>query len=74
MSKLLNDLLVLKFVTKNGLKKNDLSGSQCYFNKNIRLELPMLISDLCDFSDISVVVKTIIRVTGTNNGNRRKKS
>ena len=33
----------------------------------------MLISDLCDFSDVSVVVKKIICVTGTNNGNRGKK-
>ena len=34
--KLLNNLSVSKFVTKNGLKINDLSSGQYSVNKNIR--------------------------------------
>ena len=33
----------------------------------------MLRSDLCDYSDIYIVLKSRINVTGTNNTNRRNK-
>ena len=36
ISKLLNDLIVFKFVTKKLVKVNDLSGGQYSVNKNIR--------------------------------------
>ena len=33
----------------------------------------MLRSDLCDYSDVYIVLKSRINVTGTNNTNRRNK-
>ena len=33
----------------------------------------MLKSDLCDYSDVYIVVKEKISVTGTNDANKRKK-
>ena len=33
------------------------SSSQCYFNKKIRFKTPMLRSDLCDYSDVHILVK-----------------
>ena len=33
----------------------------------------MLISDLCDYSDVYIAVKGRITVPGTNNANRRNK-
>ena len=41
-------------------------------NKKIRIETPMLRSDLCDFSDAYIVVKGIIAVTNPNNAKRNK--
>ena len=35
----------------------DLSGGQYSPNKNIRFKTPMLISDLCEYSDAYIVVK-----------------
>ena len=42
ISKLLNDSTVSKFVTRKWIEFNDLSGSQCSFNKNIRFRAPVL--------------------------------
>ena len=41
-------------------------------NKKIRIETPLLRSDLCDFSDAYIVVKGIIAVTNPNNAERNK--
>ena len=59
-SKLLNNSNVLKFVTKKWIEVNYFSGSQYSVNKNIRSKIPILRSDLCDYSDTYIVVKRTI--------------
>ena len=49
--------LLNKPVTKKWIEVNDLSGGQYSFNKNIRFKIPMLRSDLFDYSDAYIVVK-----------------
>ena len=41
-------------------------------NKTIRIETPMLRSDLCDYSDAYIVVKWTITVTDQDNAKRNK--
>ena len=72
-SKSLNSSTVSKFVTRKWIKLNDLSRNQYSVEKNIRFKLPMLRSDLCDYSDTYIVVKGRITVEGTINANRRNK-
>ena len=55
--KLLNDSNVSKFVKKNWIKVNDLSGGQYSVNENISFKTSMLRSDLCDCSDTYISVK-----------------
>ena len=73
ISKLLNDSIVSRFVTKKWIEVNDLSGGQYSVNKNVRFKTAMLRSDLCDNSDAYIVVKGRISVTGTNDANSRNK-
>ena len=47
ISKLINDSIVSKFLTKIWIEVNDLSGGKCSDTKNIRSETPLLRSDLC---------------------------
>ena len=61
---LLNDSTVSKFLTKKWAEVNDLSISQ-YSVKNIRFEISMLRSDLCDYSDAYIVVKRNIDFLAT---------
>ena len=56
ISKLLNDLIVSKFVTKKWIEVNDLSSSQYFVIKTIRCKASMLRSDFCDYSDAYIVV------------------
>ena len=42
-------------------------------NKIIRFKTSILISDVFDYSDVYIVVKGRISVTGTNNANKRNK-
>ena len=60
ISKLLNDLTVSKFVTRKWIKVNDLAGSQCFSNKNIRFKTPVLRLDLCGYSDVYIIVKATV--------------
>ena len=60
ISMLLDDLIVSRFVARKWFEVNDLSGSQYYVNNNIRFRTPMLRSDLCDYSDVYIVVKGTI--------------
>ena len=55
ISKLLNDSIVSKFVTKKWVEVNDLSSCEYSVNKNIRFKTSMLKSDLCDYSDAYIV-------------------
>ena len=62
-----------KFLTRNWIEINDLSGGQYSVKKNIRLKTPMLRLDLCDYSDAHIFVKKEITVRGDKNTNRRNK-
>ena len=53
-------MTVSKFVTRKCIAVKDLPGSHYSVNKNIRFKTPMLRSDLCDNSDVYIVVKGTI--------------
>ena len=59
MSKL-NDSTISKFVTKKWIEVNDLSSGKYSANKNLRFIFSMLGSDLCDYSDAYIVIKSTI--------------
>ena len=46
-----------RFVTKKWIEVYDKSEKNCNVKKDIRIKTPMLISDLCDFSETYIVVK-----------------
>ena len=73
ISKLLNDSTVSKCVTRKWIEVNHSTGGQYSVNKNIRFKTSMLRSDLCDYSDASIVVKKIVTVKGTNDANKISK-
>ena len=52
-----------RFVTKKLIKIYDQLEKNYNVNKEIRIKTPMLRSDLCDFSDVYIVVKRVIAVT-----------
>ena len=52
-----------RFVTKKWIEVYEQSGRDYRVNKEIRIKTPMLRSDLCDFSDMYIVVKGEITVT-----------
>ena len=53
------------FVTRKRIKVNDLRGGQYSADKNVRFKISMLRSDLCDYCDTYIVVKSKITVEGT---------
>ena len=55
------------------IEVNDLSGGQYFVKKNIKFKIPMLRSDMCDYSDEYIAVKGRISATSTNNANRKNK-
>ena len=59
---------ISKFVTREYVRVNSLSNTYNE-NKSIRFKTPMLKSDLCDYSDVYILVKRTITVTaaGVNN-------
>ena len=56
-----------KYVTREYVEVNSLS-KKYYENKSIRFKTPMLRSDLCDYSDVYILVKGTITVNGVVNG------
>ena len=62
ITKLLNDSTVFKLATK---KWFEVSSGQYSVNKNRRFKTSMLRSDLCDYSDVCVVVKGTIDLLST---------
>ena len=56
ITKLLNNSSVSKFVTKNWIEVNYLSGSQYSVNKNIRFKTSILRADLCDYSNVYILL------------------
>ena len=59
-------------MTRKWIEVNDLSGGQYHVKKNTWLKPTMLRPDLCDYSDVYIVVKGIIAVEGTNDANKSK--
>ena len=70
ISKIVN--LLLRFVTKKWIEAYDQSEKNYNVNKEIRIKTPMLRSDLCDFSDVYIVVKGTITVIDPDNAKRNK--
>ena len=65
-----------RFITKKWLEVHDQSGSaddRYKLNKQIRFKTSMLRSDLCDYSDVHIVVKGTITVTDPDNDAYDKK-
>ena len=67
-----DDKDLLRFVTKKWIEVYDQSGGNYNVNKEIRIKTSMLRSDLCDFSDVYIVVKGTITVTNPDNAKRNK--
>ena len=65
ISKLLNDSIIPKFMTKKWIEINDLSSGQYSDNKNVRFKASMLRSDLYDYSGAYADVKRRISIAGT---------
>ena len=63
-----------RFVTKKWIEVYDQSEKNYNPNKEIRIKTSMLRSDLCDFSDVYIVVEVDITLEGDNDANKRKKN
>ena len=61
-----------RFVTKKWIEVYDQSEKNYSINKEIRIKTSMLRSDLCDYSNVYVIVKGDITVTNPNNAKRNK--
>ena len=61
-----------RFITKKWVEVYDQSGGNYNVNKEIRIKTSMLRSDLCDFSDVYIVVKGTITVTNPDNAKRNQ--
>ena len=61
-----------RFVTKKWIEVYDQSEGNYNVNKEIRIKIAMLRSDLCDFSDEYFVVKGVITVTNPNDAKKIK--
>ena len=55
------------------MEVNDSSDGQYSTNNNIRLKIPILRPNLCDYSDANIVVKWEKAVEGTNANNQADK-
>ena len=62
-----------RFITKKWIEVFDQSGGTYNTNKEIRFKTSMLRSDLCDYSDVYIVVNGKITVTNPNNNAYDKK-
>ena len=60
------------FVTKKWIEVYDQSEKHCSPNREIRIKTSMLRSDLCDYSNVYIVVKGDITVTNPDNTERNK--
>ena len=71
--KMLIDSYVYKLVTKTCIEVNDSSSGQYSVSNKIRFKTLMLWLNLCDYSDVYIVVKGMINVTDTSHNNRKNK-
>ena len=63
-----------RFITKKWVEVHDQSGNDRYNpSKQIRFKISMLRSDLCDFSDVYIVVKVTITVVGGSNDSKKNR-
>ena len=67
-----DDKYLPRFVTKKWVEVYDRSEKDYCINKEIRIKTPMLKSDLCDFSERSIVVKGEMTVTDPDNAKNKK--
>ena len=63
-----------RFFTKKWIEVYDQSEKNYNVNKEIRIKTPMLRSDLCDFSDVYIVVKGDITLEGDGDANKHNKN
>ena len=64
---------VPRFITKKWIEVHNQSGGTYNTNKKIRFKTPMLISDLCDYNDVYIVVTGKITVTNPDKNAYDKK-
>ena len=62
------------FVTKKWIEDYDQSGGNYNVNKEIRIKISMLRSNLCDSNNAYIVVKWDITLEGDNDTNKRNKN
>ena len=70
----LDDKELPRFVSKKWIEVYDQSGENYNPNKEIRIKMSMLRSDLCDFSDVYIVVEGDITLEGNNNANKQNEN
>ena len=63
-----------RFVTKKWIEVYDQSEGNQNVNKEIRIKTSMLRSDLCDYSDVYIILKGDITLKGDNDANKRNKN
>ena len=61
-----------RFVTKKWIQVYDQSEKNYSVNKEIRIKIQMLRSDLCDFNDAYIVVEGVITATDPDNAKINK--
>ena len=67
-----DDRYLPRFVTKKWIELYNQSGRDYRVSKEIRIETPMLRSDLYDFSNAYIVVKGTVTVTDPNDAKEKK--
>ena len=63
-----------RFITEKWIEVYDQSEKNYSVNKEIRIKTSLLRSNLCDFSDVYIVVKGDITLEGDNDANKRNKN
>ena len=67
-----DDRYLPRFVTKKWIELYNQSGRDYRVSKEIRIETPMLRSDLYDFSNAYIVVKGTVTVADPNDTKEKK--
>ena len=60
-------------MSRKWIEVNDLSSGQYFPSKNVRFKTSMLRSNLCDYSDVYIVVKGTITVEEDDDNKKRNK-
>ena len=69
-----DDNILSRFTNKRWVEIYDQSGGNYNVNKEIRIKIPTLRSDLCDYSDVYIIVKGDITLEGGNDANKQYKN